>query len=492
MSESAKREKFGSRIGFILVSAGCAIGIGNVWKFPYLCGQYGGAAFILLYLLFLLIMGIPVMICEFSIGRRAQHSAALAFETLEPVGNHWHHLKWISIIGCYMLMMYYTTVSGWMLDYFVRQLSGEFNGAKPAAIKAGFNEMLGNPGEMAFWTILVCVIGFVICFFGVQNGVERITKWMMLALLALMVILAVHSVFLDGAGAGIRFYLVPDLKNLSEKGWGNVVYAAMSQAFFTLSIGVGAMLIFGSYLGKDRSLTGEACTVTALDTAVALMAGFIIIPACFAFGIEPDAGPSLIFITIPNLFARMPGGQLWGALFFVFLSFAALSTVIAVFENIIAFDMDLFKWSRKKSVLLSAPLVILLSMPCVFGYNLWSGFEPVGTGTSILDLEDFVVSNNLLPLGSLAFVLFCTRENGWGWKGFIAEADEGRGMRFPSKLRWYMSWILPLIILVIYFKGYYDKFSPMGAGALTGWLIFAAVLVVFILLCAKKPVSHEK
>ena len=491
MSETGGREKFGSRIGFILVSAGCAIGIGNVWKFPYLCGQYGGAAFILLYLAFLLIMGIPVMVCEFSIGRKAQHSAALAFETLEPAGTHWHYLKWISIIGCYLLMMYYTTVCGWMLDYFVRQLSGEFVGAGPDEITAGFSEMLGNPGEMAFWTILVCVIGFVICFFGVQNGVERITKWMMVALLALMVILAVHSVFLKGAGAGIRFYLVPDFGNLAEKGWGNVIYAAMSQAFFTLSIGVGAMLIFGSYLGKDRSLTGEACTVTALDTAVALMAGFIIIPACFAFGIEPDAGPSLIFITIPNLFAQMAGGRIWGALFFVFLSFAALSTVIAVFENIIAFDMDLFGWDRKKSVLVSAVLVILLSMPCVFGYNIWAGFEPVGKGTSILDLEDFIVSNNLLPLGSLAFVLFCTRKNGWGWDSFISEADTGRGMKFPHGLKWYMTWILPVIILIIYFKGYYDKFSPMGTGALTGWMTFAAVLVVFILLCAVMN-SHSK
>ena len=478
MSESKKRERFGSRIGFILVSAGCAIGIGNVWKFPYLSGQYGGAAFILIYLVFLLILGIPVMICEFAIGRKAQHSAALAYETLAPEGTRWHHLKWISIIGNYMLMMYYTTVCGWMFDYFVRQLSGEFVGASSKQITGGFNEMLSNPGEMAFFTILVCVIGFLICFFGVQNGVERITKWMMTALLILMVILAVHSVFLKGAGAGIKFYLVPDFKDMAKKGIGNVVYAAMSQAFFTLSIGIGSMLIFGSYLGKDRSLTGEAVTVTAL------MAGFIIIPACFAFGIQPDAGPSLIFITIPNLFVKMPGGRFWGALFFVFLSFAALSTVIAVFENIIAFDMDRFKWSRKKSVKFSAPLVILLSLPCVFGYNFLSGFAPLGAGSTVLDLEDFIVSNNLLPLGSLAIVLFCISSNGWGFDNFIDESNQGKGMKFPGKLRWYMKWILPLIILAIYFKGYYDKFKPMGVKVLTGWMIFACVLVVFIFFCA--------
>ena len=316
---------------------------------------------------------------------------------------------------------------------------------------------------------------------------------MMLALLVLMVILAVHSVFLKNAGAGIKFYLVPDFASLAQKGWGNVVYAAMSQAFFTLSIGIGAMLIFGSYLGKDRSLTGEAVTVTALDTAVALMAGFIIIPACFAFGIQPDAGPSLIFITIPNLFSQMPGGQLWGGLFFVFLSFAALSTVIAVFENIIAFDMDLFGWSRKKSVVVSAVLVILLSMPCVLGYNVWSSFQPVGQGTSVLDLEDFIVSNNLLPLGSLAFVLFCTRKRGWGYEGFVAEANAGEGMKFPGHFRAYMTYGLPIVILIIYFKGYWDKFSPMGAGTLAAWLAFASALVIFIFFCAfsrkKKAVS---
>lgn len=483
-NKAKKRESFGSRLGFILVSAGCAIGIGNVWKFPYLCGQYGGAAFILIYLVFLLILGIPVMVMEFSIGRAAKQSAATAFEVLEPKGTRWHFLKWISIVGCYMLMMYYTTVAGWMMFYCYRHIRGEFVGASRDYITSEFSEMLGNAPQMAFWTILVCIIGFIICYFGIQNGVERVSKVMMTSLLILMLILAVHSVFLKGAGAGIRFYLVPNFKDMAKKGIGNVVFAAMSQAFFTLSIGIGAMLIFGSYLSKDRSLTGEAVTVTALDTLVALMAGFIIIPACFAFGIQPDAGPSLIFLTIPNLFTKMPGGRIWGALFFVFLSFAALTTVIAVFENIIAFDMDLFGWSRKKSVLISAILVILLSMPCVLGYNVFANFHPLGPGSQILDLEDFIVSNNLLPLGSLAFVLFCTRKNGWGWDSFVKEADSGKGMNFPKKLRWYMTWVLPLIIVFIYLRGYYDMFSPLGTKVLIPWMCIAVLFLVFIFYCS--------
>lgn len=343
------RESFSSRLGFILVSAGCAIGIGNVWKFPYLCGQYGGAAFILIYLVFLLILGIPVMVCEFSIGRASRQSAATAFERLEPEGTRWHRLKFISIFGCYLLMMYYTTVCGWMMDYTFKHIRGDFVGADADTIAGDFSNLLGNFGEMAFWTVIVCLLGFLICYFGVQKGVERVTKYMMIALLLLMIVLAVHSVFLDGAGAGIRYYLVPSLSTIRSKGIGNVIFAAMSQAFFTLSIGVGAMLIFGTYIDRERSLPGEACTITGLDTFVALMAGFIVIPACFAFGVDPGAGPKLIFITIPNLFTQMAGGQVWGALFFVFLTFAAMSTVVAVFENIIAFDMDLFGWTRKKA-----------------------------------------------------------------------------------------------------------------------------------------------
>ena len=448
-----KRESFGSRLGFIMVSAGCAIGIGNVWKFPYLCGQYGGAAFILIYLVFLLILGIPVMICEFAIGRSARRSAAKAFEVLEPKGTKWHVLKYISIFGCYLLMMYYTTVCGWMLDYFVKFLQGKFTGASSDEISAAFSSMLSSAPEMILWMVVTCLIGFVVCYFGVQKGVERISKYMMSALLILMLVLAVHSIFLKGAGRGIAFYLVPDFETIRIRGLGNVVFAAMSQSFFTLSIGIGAMLIFGSYFGKDRSLSGEACTVTALDTFVALMAGFIVIPSCFAYGIEPNAGPKLIFITIPNIFANMPGGRIWGALFFVFLSFAALSTVIAVFENIIAFDMDLFKWSRKKSVLVSAPLVILLSMPCVFGYNLWSGFEPVGTGTSILDLEDFVVSSLLLPIGALVYVIFCSTKLGWGFDNYLDEANTGRGIRLHKGFRFYFRYALPILILIVLISG---------------------------------------
>lgn len=479
-----KRESFGSRLGFILVSAGCAIGIGNVWKFPYLCGQYGGAAFILIYLVFLLILGIPVMVFEFAMGRRAKKSAARAFEVLEPAGTRWHKLKYISIFGCYLLMMYYTTVCGWMLDYCSKFLRGEFAGASSEEIAGVFGQMMGSPSEMMFWMVLTCIIGFVICYFGLRNGVESVSKVMMTALLFLMIVLAVHSVFLDGAGKGIAFYLVPDFSLMKERGIGNVVFAAMSQAFFTLSIGVGAMLIFGSYLPRERSLTGEACTVTALDTFVALTAGFIIIPACFAYGIEPDAGPSLIFLTIPSLFSQMPGGSAWGALFFVFLSFAALSTVVAVFENIIAFDMDLFGWSRKKSVLVSAVLVTALSVPCVLGFNVWSGIEPLGKGTGIMDLEDFIVSNNLLPLGSLAFVLFCTRKNGWGWENALEEADQGRGLRFPRRLGFYFKYILPLVIIVIYLKGYYDFFADRSGLVLAGWMALALAFLGFVFWCA--------
>lgn len=489
MEQTGKREKFGSRLGFILVSAGCAIGIGNVWKFPYLCGQYGGAAFILLYLIFLFILGIPVLVCEFSIGRASRRSAALSFEALAPKNTKWHWLKYISIVGCYMLMMYYTTVCGWMLNYCSKHIGGEFIGQNSDYITSDFTNMLSNAPTMVFWTVVSCAIGFIICFFGVQKGVERVSKYMMSSLLVLMIILAIHSVFLKGAGEGIRFYLIPNFKDMVNKGVGNVVFAAMSQAFFTLSIGIGAMLIFGSYLDKDRSLAGEATTVTILDTCVALMAGFIIIPACFAYGIEPDAGPSLIFLTIPNLFTQMPGGRIWGALFFCFLSFAALSTVVAVFENIIAFDMDLFKWSRRKSVIISAVLVIILSIPCVLGYNIWSSFEPLGAGSAVLDLEDFIVSNNLLPLGSLAFLLFCTKKNGWGWNNFIQEADAGHGMKFPKNLKSYMSYVLPVIIIIIYLKGYYDMFSPMGFKVLAFWMCIAFLFLGFIFFCTLNSVK---
>lgn len=479
-----KRETFGSRLGFILVSAGCAIGIGNVWKFPYLCGEYGGAAFILIYLVFLLILGIPVLTCEFAIGRGSRYSVAAAYEELEPEGSRWHWTKWIGIVGCYLLMMFYTTVGGWLLYYCVKSVKGDFSGASPEQVTAAFSDMMGNLPVMAFWTILICVIGFAVCLFGVQKGVERASKFMMSILLVLMVALAIHSFFLDGAWEGIRFYLVPDFAKMAEQGAGNVIFAALSQSFFTLSIGIGAMMIFGSYLTKDRALLGEAGRITALDTFVALMAGFIIIPACFAFGIQPDAGPSLIFITIPNIFAQMPGGVFWGGIFFLFLTFAAFTTIVAVFENIISFDMDLLGWSRKKSVLVSAVAIIVLSMPCVLGFNALAGFQPLGEGSTIMDLEDFIVSNNLLPLGSLGYLLFCGKRNGWGWENFLKEANAGEGAKFPAALRLYVILGIPLIIMVIYLKGYYDKFVGEGPAVLAGWMALAVAFLAFVLYCA--------
>lgn len=487
-----KRETFGSRLGFILVSAGCAVGIGNVWKFPYMCGQFGGAAFILIYLVFLLIMGIPVMVCEFGVGRASRHSVAAVYETLEPQGTKWHITKWIGIIGCYFLMMFYTTVGGWMLYYCVRSFSGDFVGADMETVSAGFSDMLGNMPLMTFWTILICIIGFGVCAFGIQKGIEKVSKFMMTALLLIMIVLAIHSVMMKGAGAGIRFYLIPDFRQMAEIGIGNVIFGAMSQAFFTLSIGIGAMLIFGSYMEKDQRLFGEAVNITVLDTIVALMAGFIIIPACFAYGIEPGAGPSLIFITIPNIFAQVAGGRVWGGLFFLFLSFAAFTTLVAVFENIISFDMDLFGWSRKKSTLVSLILIIILSMPCVMGFNVLAGFTPLGEGSTIMDLEDFIVSNNLLPLGSLGYVLFCTKKNGWGWSSFLEEINQGEGWKFPAGIKGYMSYGLPLLIIIIYLKGYYDKFQPMGTKVLVGWMIVAILFLTFVIGCSCGKSNAEK
>ena len=479
------REKFSSRLGFIFVSAGCAIGIGNVWKFPYLCGQYGGAFFILIYLAFLLLLAIPALIIEFTMGRKSQRSAAKAFDLLEPKGSHWHHMKWISVIGCYLLMMFYTTVSGWMLYYCFRSIRGDFVAATSDEVTNAFNSMLAQAPNMVFWTIVICVVGFFICYFGIQNGLERVSKYMMSALLILMVVLAIHSLFLKGAGEGIQFYLVPNLQTVMEKGIGNVIYAAMGQAFFTLGVGLGSMLIFGSYLDKDRSLTGEALTIAGLDTSVALMAGFIIIPACFAFGVDPGSGPGLIFITLPNIFAQMSGGRLWGALFFLFMTFAAFSTVVAVFENLIAYGMDLFDWTRKKSVWITGILMIILSMPCTLGYNVLAGFHPLGDGTTILDLEDFIVSYNLLPLGCLVYVLFCTRKSGWGWDNFIAEADAGKGMKFPSVLKGYVSYIVPLLIIIVYLKGYYDMFAPMGRTVLSIWMVLGLCFIGVVFYFAR-------
>lgn len=488
-----EREKFGSRLGFILVSAGCAVGLGNVWKFPYMCGQYGGAAFILIYLIFLAILGYPIIICEFSVGRGSQKSCATSFHTLQPDGTRWSKFCYFGIAGNYLLMMFYTTVAGWMLYYVVRSASGEFSDPSltPADIGEKFNTMLTSPGILVLFMILTTILAFGICSLGMEKGVEKITKVMMLCLLALIVVLAVRSVILPGAGKGVKFYLLPDFADMQQKGIGNVIFGAMSQAFFTLSIGIGSMAIFGSYLDKSRSLSGEALNITILDTFVALLAGLIIIPACFAFGIEPGSGPSLIFITLPNIFNQMPGGRIWGSLFFLFLSFAALSTVIAVFENIVSFGIDLWGWSRKKAVGINIIVVIVLSLPCALGFNLLSGLQPLGPGSTIMDLEDFLVSSNLLPLGSLVYLKFCTSRNGWGWDNFIAEANSGEGLRFPVKVRWYMTYILPLIVIVIYLKGYYDQFSPLGLKYLIPWMCIAVLFLTFIFWLSGKSRQRD-
>ena len=479
-----KRESFGSRIGFILVSAGCAVGLGNVWKFPYMCGAYGGAIFILIYLLFLVILCLPVLVCEFAVGRASRMSVAKSFDTLEPDGTRWHLMKYIGMIGCYLLMMFYTMVGGWMLYYCFRSLRGDFTGASSETIQQYFSDMLADPGTMIFWTVLICVIGFSVCAIGLQKGIERITKVMMTLLFIVMIALAVRSVTMPGSGEGIRFYLVPDIDKMLETGIGNVLFGALSQAFFTLSIGIGAMLIFGSYLDKSNRLAGEAISIGVLDTLVALTAGLIVIPSCFAYGIQPDAGPSLVFITLPNIFSQMTAGGIWSALFFLFLTFAALSTIIAVFENLVAINMDLLGWSRKKSTLVCAVLIIILSMPCVLGYNILSGVQPLGEGSTIMDLEDFLVSNNLLPLGSMGILLFCTRKNGWGWDNFKKEADTGNGIKLPSFMRPLMSYIIPAAIMIIFLKGYYDKFSGQGTALFITWMTIGILLLAFVLFCA--------
>ena len=453
-----QREKFSSRLGFILISAGCAIGLGNVWRFPYIVGKYGGAAFVLLYLFFLLILGLPIVIAEFAVGRASQRSVAKSFDVLEPEGAKWHWYKWGAIAGNYLLMMFYTTIAGWMILYCVKMAKGDFAGLNAEAVQGEFVSLTQNPLLMTVCMIIIVVLCFTICACGLQNGVERITKVMMLCLLGLMIVLAVHSVFLKGGQEGIVFYLKPDFHRLVEAGLGEAVFAAMGQAFFTLSIGIGALAIFGSYIGKERRLTGEAISVTVLDTFVALMAGFIIFPACFAYGVEAGSGPSLIFITLPNVFNAMSGGRIWGFCFFLFMSFAAISTVVAVFENIMSFSMDMTGCSRKKAAICNGIAIVILSMPCILGFNILSGFEPLGAGSNILDLEDFIVSNNILPLGSLVYLLFCTTKYGWGFDKFSEEANTGEGIRLPKAVRGYMTWILPLIVLLIFVQGYVSKF----------------------------------
>ena len=481
-----EREKFSSRLGFILISAGCAIGLGNVWRFPYIVGQYGGAAFVLVYLVFLVIMGLPIMAMEFAVGRASQKSAARSFHVLEPKGTKWHWYSYGAMAGNYLLMMFYTTVAGWMLIYMVKMIGGEFNGLGTEAVGQVFNDVVADPGLMTGWMLVVTLLGFGICSLGLQKGVERITKAMMACLFLIMLVLVVRSVTLEGAGEGLKFYLVPNFHNLMYNAeddmiLGESVYAAMGQAFFTLSLGIGALAIFGSYIGKDRSLMGESISIGVLDTSVALLVGLVIFPACFAFGVNPGQGPSLIFVTLPNVFNKMSGGQIWGALFFLFMTFTALSTVIAVFENILAFAMDLWGWSRRKSILINGAALILLSLPCVLGFNLWSGFQPFGAGSTIQDLEDFIVSNNLLPLGSLVYLLFCVSKKGWGWDNFIAEVDAGEGLKFPRWARFYVTFILPLIVLGIFAVGYRQKFPKWATVFDIGFgLLFAVIFILYV------------
>ena len=444
-----KREKLSSRLGFILLSAGCAIGIGNVWKFPYITGLYGGGAFVLVYLFFLIIMGVPMMTMEFAIGRASRKSPLLACKVLEKPGQKWHLQGFMAMAGNYLLMMFYTTVTGWMLHYFYLTATGAFSGADVSLVTEKFPEMLSQPATMVLWMVIVVVAGFSICSFGVQKGVEKITKIMMIALLALIVILAVNSMTLKGGVEGLKFYLLPDFKRMADIGIGTTIVAAMNQAFFTLSLGIGAIAIFGSYIGKEHTLFGESMRVAVLDTFVALFSGLIIFPACYSFGVNADSGPNLIFITLPNIFNHMTGGRLWGSLFFIFMAFAAFSTVIAVFENIISCSMDLTGCSRKKASFINIFLMILLSLPCALGFNLLSGVQPFGDGSTIMDLEDFLVSNIALPIGSLIYLLFCVSRYGWGWKNFIEEANTGKGFKMPEWLRFYMAYILPLIIIII-------------------------------------------
>lgn len=475
-----EREKFSSRLGFILVSAGCAIGLGNVWKFPYICGENGGAAFILIYLACLLLLGLPVLICEFAVGRGSRRSVATAYGELEPEGTTWHHFKWLSIPGNYLLMMFYTMVGGWMLYYAYAMATGKLSSLSSDEVASVFGNLTESPSTVIIFTLIAVGISFFICVLGLKNGVEKVTKIMMIALILLMVILAGNSLRLPNASEGIRFYLVPDFKKLTNRGLGNVIFAAMTHAFFTISVGMGSMEIFGSYLEKKNKITNEAISIVILDTFVALTAGLIILPACFAFGIQPNSGPSLLFITLPNVFNQMNCGRFWGTLFFLFMSFAALSTIIAVFENIVSMIMELLNVDRKKSVLYNFIAICILSLPAILGFNVLSGIHPIGAGSTIMDLEDFLVSYNILPLGSLIFVLFCTKKNGWGFHNFLEEVNTGKGISFPSALKGYVSVVVPFLIVLVYLKGYYDMFSGFDTPVLVFWMTFAVLLLVFI------------
>ncbi|MCB6615169.1 sodium-dependent transporter [Ruminococcus sp. 210702-SL.1.03] len=484
MEKSNERATFQSRLGFILVSAGCAIGLGNVWKFPYICGQNGGGAFLLLYLLCLALLGMPILLCEFAVGRGSRKSLSRAYDILEKPGSRFHLTKYAGVAGNYLLMMFYTMVTGWMLYYAFRYLTGGIQAADTQQTAAAFDSMLASPQQMFIFSAVVIALCIGVCALGLQNGIEKVTKVMMILLMVLMVVMAVNSLTLKGAMKGLKFYLVPDFSKFSEIGFPTVLFSAMTQAFFTLSIGIGSLEIFGSYLKKDRTLIGESLNVIILDTAVAVVAGLIIIPACFAYGIQPDSGPSLLFITLPNVFYHMPYGRAWGTLFFIFMSFAALSTVIAVFENIITMISELSGISRRSSLLLNLVLITVLSLPAILGYSTLSGIQPLGDGSTIMDLEDFLVSSNLLPLGSLTIALFCVKKNGWGWENFSAEVNTGEGKRLPDCLRGYMTYIVPAVICFIYLKGYYDTFAGSGTLTLFFWMTFAVVLLALVFAAA--------
>lgn len=454
-----KRERFASRLGFILISAGCAIGLGDVWRFPYIAGQYGGGIFVLIYLIFIFMLGIPIITMELAVGRASQKSIATSFNVLEKKGQKWHWMGYAGVAGNYILMMFYTTIAGWMLAYFYRMLTGQFDGLDTQQVGQIFSNLIANPVEMTVWMVITTVVCFGICSLGLQEGVEKVTKVMMVLLLAIIVLLAVKSMTLPNAGKGLSFYLMPDVNQIKENGIWETIFAAMSQAFFTLSIGIGSLAIFGSYIGKDRRLLGESINIAVLDTAISIIAGLIIFPACFSFNVDPGQGPGLIFVTLPNIFNAMSGGRIWGSLFFIFMSFAAFSTVIAVFENIISFGMDLWGWSRKKASIINIFLLIVLSMPCILGFNVLSWIQPLGEGTGILDLEDFIISYNLLPLGSLVYLLFCVTRYGWGFDKYLEEVNAGKGLKVPRALKGYLTWILPAIILVVLIQGYINVFG---------------------------------
>lgn len=454
-----QREKLSSRLGFIFLSAGCAIGLGNIWRFPYITGKYGGGAFVLLYLFFLILLGLPIIIMEFSVGRASRQSVACSFQTLEKPHQKWHLFSYIAMLGNYLLVMFYTTISGWMMAYFFKMASGSFDGLNASQVQDVFTNLQARPEQCVFWMVVIVLIGCLVCVLGLQKGVEKITKGMMSALLAVMLLLVFKSLSLPNAIEGVKFYLIPNFERLLDEGIFNAVFAAMGQAFFTLSIGMGGMSIFGSYIDKKRSLSGESLNIMVLDTFVAIMAGLIIFPACFAYQVDAGSGPGLVFVTLPNIFNAMSGGRIWGSLFFVFMNFAALSTIIAVFENIVSFSMDLFHWSRRKSVIMNLFIIIAGSIPTAIGFSVLAGFQPFGEGSAVLDLLDFLVSNVIMPLGSLVFLFFCTRNIGWGWKNFIVEVNTGEGIRFPEKTKFYISYILPLIVIFIFIFGLIEKFA---------------------------------